>query len=492
MKKGRKRVLSAWLAVLLLLLTIFPGCGENQNGETSKNTVSLDEKITLTLVTEASNARSWRLDTQLYNVIKYFRYRLGHANVKIEVIRLPVLPGEREIVLQQMKTEIIAGGGPDMFLIPSQDLFVNYTDEQLFSDVSQAMRNGLFADISEYYDADDELGKDGLITAVMDAGVVDGGRYVLPLRYNIPVAYVNKTALEAAGLNEDLFLSGADELMESIIQIGDSDLAGDARLLSVMRTSVLSRFPEVIDYDNQEIALSKEELTDFMRLYQTYEGIRAGKNGYTLLSDIGSYIQTGDSFVISDHMVTVDNASLAIPNAAVAKHEGVEIDMYPIRATDGSVNAEITYYAAIGAGCESPELAYEFIRLFLLEDSQWESNAKNVGWDLAAYSWPVRAQGAPELLYRNLLEIEKGIDLEDQAKERREAMGKIQLSDADIPFMQYDITKAHFPLDSLENELGLMIVRSLADTKTGNALDADIDALADEWLRKLEFHLYEG
>ena len=82
--------------------------------------------------------------------------------------------------------------------------------------------------------------------------------------------------------------------------------------------------------------------------------------------------------------------------------------------------------------------------------------------------------------------------LEDQAKERREAMGNIQLSDEDVPFMQYDITKAHFPLDSLENELGLMIVRSLADTKTGNVLDADIDALADEWLRKLEFNLYEG
>ena len=48
MKKGRKRIVSLLLTVLLITLLILPGCGENQNGETSKNAVSSDEKITLT------------------------------------------------------------------------------------------------------------------------------------------------------------------------------------------------------------------------------------------------------------------------------------------------------------------------------------------------------------------------------------------------------------------------------------------------------------
>ena len=45
-----------------------------------------------------------------------------------------------------------------------------------------------------------------------------------------------------------------------------------------------------------------------------------------------------------------------------------------MRALDGDLVANITYYGAVGAGCETPELAYSFLRMFLLEETQWEKN----------------------------------------------------------------------------------------------------------------------
>lgn len=59
----------------------------------------------------------------------------------------------------------------------------------LFSDVNQAMRIGLFKDLSALYDDDNELNKAELNQKIMDAGCVGTERYVIPLRYTMPVLF---------------------------------------------------------------------------------------------------------------------------------------------------------------------------------------------------------------------------------------------------------------------------------------------------------------
>ena len=108
---------------------------------------------------------------------------------------LPTNEQERAVYLQQLRTEILQGGGPDCYLLSTDNTLILDEPEQytyvevepLFADVGPAMRNGLFYDISLLYDANDSFGKDGLNSRIMDAGMVDGKRYVLPLRYDMPV-----------------------------------------------------------------------------------------------------------------------------------------------------------------------------------------------------------------------------------------------------------------------------------------------------------------
>ena len=106
--------------------------------------------------------------------------RQTHEGLTIELEILPIEETEREVRLKQLHTQIMSGNGPDVYLLPtgntvtlkhgnglSQDLSIQV--QPLLYDVIQAMRSGIFADISAYYDADDALGTASLQTAVMDA-----------------------------------------------------------------------------------------------------------------------------------------------------------------------------------------------------------------------------------------------------------------------------------------------------------------------------------
>ena len=129
------------------------------------------------------------------------------------------------------------------------------------------MRNGLFCDIAELYDADDALGKDGLNAAVMDAGVVDGARYVLPLRYDIPVIYALNAYLEAEGLDPAVLTRNLDAILEAVLETGDPLLAGGVLYED------LSAFSGFIDYRSGNATLDTKTLRDYMAAYQALKAV---------------------------------------------------------------------------------------------------------------------------------------------------------------------------------------------------------------------------
>ena len=181
-KKSAGKGIKGIVSVCLLFAVVLPllwGCTPATTG-----------KRQLWVVTEKS---TWsRMNGQLYMIEQ--AYEKQHKDVDIRVEYLPTEQQERDVYLQQLRTQILRGGGPDLYLLPTDNTLVldepiQYTrveTEPLFSDVELAMRNGLFYDISHFYDKDDALGKESLNPYIMDAGVVGGKRYVLPLRYDLP------------------------------------------------------------------------------------------------------------------------------------------------------------------------------------------------------------------------------------------------------------------------------------------------------------------
>ena len=257
-----KRTLCCILAAIML--TGLCGCAQKQVG-TKK----------LWVATEVSCSDGMNYQAEM------IARRMEQANpgLTVELEILPTDPQEREARLTQLRTKIMSGAGPDVYLLPTGGtLTTDYVNEYhhrvtqttqvepLFLDVVQAMRSGQFLDISAYYEKDDALEISALKREVMDAGVVNSRRYVLPLRFNIPVMFTDKDLWERFGLSEALLESDGLTLSQTLMEN-----AGDDNIVTGLRLPAdLSLLSQPFDYDTETLQTTQQTIADYMRLYQRW------------------------------------------------------------------------------------------------------------------------------------------------------------------------------------------------------------------------------
>ena len=507
------------------------------------------ETAELWVVTEQS---TWdRMNGQLYVLEK--AYEEAHSNVDIKVDYLPTDEQERDVYLQQLRTEILQGGGPDCYLLPTDNTLIldepaqyTYVDvEPLFSDVDLAMRNGLFYDITELYDADDAMGKDALNTKIMDAGVVNGTRYVLPLRYDVPIIYAKADALEAAGMTGDILKADILTIMEAVLATDDPVLA------SGILYDSFSAFSSFLDYNTGNAQLDAEILQPYVQTYgqlkakvgETYlDGTRLSQEEIEAIAtedsillqklDLKDYIygEYGEPepvpglpdnvYIVGGMPIEEEKLEIyteyyplhigsiadCFSYAAVANYEDTEFIMEPLRSVGGDVVATVTYYAAVGSGCRNPELAYDFLRQFLLEESQREMNrpernhtkpvkgvASNTSNDLQypgliGNGWPVRDKNVVEDLWkvRRKQTYVRQLDAfftSDGTRLRMQKIGRCEITEDQIPVSDIAIDQVRF---------NTTLSDSFADTLATVSGQTDAAKAAEQLVWLLRWHVSEG
>ena len=529
-KKGTGRGIKGIVSVCLLFaiaLPLFCGCAP-------KDTQGKKE---LWIVTEKS---TWsRMNGQLHVLEK--AYETANEDVDIRVEYLPTEEQERDVYLQQLRTEILQGGGPDCYLLPTDGSLIldepaqyTYLDvELLFSDVDLAMRNGLFYDIADLYDADDALGKEGLNTQIMDAGVVDGKRYILPLRYDMPVIFARNDALAEAGIDPAILQEDIGIIMGAVYATGNPVLAGG------ILYNDFSAFSDFVDYTTGNVLLEEETLISYMQAYQKLSALAGSQDAYILSKlSISSYIydsydkptmvvENPEDIKIVDGTVIYENATECIfkyyplwigtmqdafDYVPMAQYEQTDLTVVPMRSIGGGVVATVTYYAAVGSGCEDPALAYDFLRQFLLEDAQWEKNRP-----VRNHTKPLKGQGntANDLQYPGLIEngwavrdknslqslwsirkkqvyVKPAYLGEKDAQDRMRAIGLMSPLEEDrMPIFDISIDQVRFNV-GMSYELG-QALSQLSDPDSANAATrADIPALARKLLWTLRWFISEG
>ena len=373
----------------------------------------------------------------------------AHPEVSIRMDILPNKEAERAEYLQELRQKIESGAGPDLYLLPTGtvvtlDQPMQYTYRKidpLFPDVSAAMAAGSFADVSEYYQRDAGLGVEALNTAVMDAGVLDGARYVLPLRYTVMALYAFDEKLPDAGITPELLDQPVDAIMRQAVEDGNVELARQVRS---MGSSAFSGLP-----GSGKDALTAEQL--------------AGDNVYA------SRFSYFDFDAASAAPVYRGVIADALNFLAAAGASGQSLSMHPLRTTAGDTLGLVTYYGAVGSGCEAPELAYEFLRQFLTEDAQWEQGRDmlNEEWPFTPMEgWPVRTVGSVRALWADVQQSGKLPDLLP--------------TDSDAPLVEMEPDVVRFPVKT-----GIAALEAqLNDAQNGNApTDADLTALAEAFLK---------
>ena len=529
--------MKAWLKQVVLMLmvvsTFLSGCtamdAENTtlsgdettqtSEETANETDEPGEPVTLWVYTPFSIKEGTApYDDRLFHQIERWEYQFEQQHQNVDVVF------ENTIAEERLQVELMAGKGPDVFLMPASKTW-NFSNspcdfQLLIEDVNLAMRNGLFADISEFYEEDEALGKDALLQEVMDAGVFEDGRYVLPLRFNMLTAYVDAEAFAETGLRTGMFEEGIIAIWEAMAQHGDSLTASSATIKG-SENNFLNLIGDLIDYDNQEVLLTKEQLVEFLRAYQEFviASIGSQQAEHTHMGDYYQSVTNGNQlspiWFKTGHCMFIGDLDTAIANAVVAEAEGIDLEMYPIRATDGSVVADITFYGAVGAGCDHPELAYEFLRYFLTEESQWEENPGRIYqrgshqhvWryeDLIADGWPVRVKGSVAALNTSL---KKQILAIRWLGKEKVTTADYLVNDPDsfIPILSTKIDEVRFPTGQDKTFWDLMGASYWVsynqdpgwwdltpEEKAEFARNMDLEVMAEEFIEDLEWHVGEG
>lgn len=256
---------------LLLFIHLLFLCGCS-----ARRTVSKTGQV-LWVVTEASCSDGMNLQAEI--IAK--RMEKDNPGLTVELDILPTDPQEREIRLKQLRTKIMAGDGPDVYLLPtggtltqdyriSESWFLRFREisiAPLFQDVEQAMRSGLFYDIQTYYEADRTLGKDALNSQIMDAGTLGKKRYLFPLRFDIPVLLSDSDQWTSFGLDDLQMHEDACSVVEHLLaRENGKDVSAGIQLPKDM--SLLS---PPFDYSTEKLSADADEIARYLRTYQKWK-----------------------------------------------------------------------------------------------------------------------------------------------------------------------------------------------------------------------------
>lgn len=256
---------------------------------------------------------------------------------------------------QQMLTEVMAGSGPDLIFFSGSG-----------TDIEKMVRRGVFADMEPYFEADN-FDWSGYNQAVMDAGVWDGHRLVIPLQYNFPMLYTSQTALDETGFsmeNCDTFGGLLDEIEAMQADPGQTRDVFRAKF-TFYDFAHYAGIPYV-DYDRQKADLSFPELQRSAEIFQNLGGLELGT--YDMGIDSAADIRDGkalwtcpfppvDGFYTGPEVINTFD----------------DMVMMPIRDVDGGIQAEITWAVAVRNNSPNLQNAYEFIKYLLSEEYHTET-----------------------------------------------------------------------------------------------------------------------
>lgn len=425
------------LAVAAVIFLLALGCGSWVTAE--------EPEVTLWVVTERTQETG--MNKVVQEAMEEFSWK--HPNVSFNLEILPVGDQDRARRMEEIWELIEHGGGPDVLLLPTKAIASQGTRSKgiqpLVTSVPYAMRQGRFLDISQYYDKDEGLDKDGLQQAVVDAGCVGDSRFLLPLCFNLNAYYFLSGGAES-DLRSDMTVL---EVMDYVLRSDDSFLAKVLTTNSAAMYRPEMVFSSLIDYDTGRVTLSLGEAEEFFDRFQRLREMTDERETEDYLpgsSTIWGYVKSPAS-KRTVYPCYLEGLSHVMALQGISRLENKELTAIPLRAVNGTVTALIEYYGAIGANSKSSRTAYEFLRMFLLPEYQWQIGETD---NLLLDGWPVRVKGSVGAMWEQIC---NNID----SQKIRRQLEAMDASDTWITGITDQITRAEFRIEiHLSNSLEQM------------------------------------
>ena len=268
------------------------------------------------------------------------------VETEYEFLVLPNNTEDRETELTRLRTEIMAGEGPDAFILNATipgyvtDLSTMEPTEALFPNVEKSMYSHLFLDVEEMVQNSETIDLANCNPTVMDVGVTSDGRFLLPLTYSL-----SALILDPSILNDPAYVfTTLDELLQS----------DEEALKGIMAWGTFRLFPDCLgllaDYTDQNLLVTQDSLQQAIEQADAFSAFQ--DEAY---SQSPALYQGGGRFISANDLM-----SLA--------REDMEYAVLPIPNPQGGVTVAVTFYAAINANAAHPQEAFDFIELLYSEE----------------------------------------------------------------------------------------------------------------------------
>lgn len=339
-----KRKLALLLAVLCVMGLLLAGC-KSGGGEPSAPTVkaaTADGIKELPVVRVLADLCQSDLTATALTDLLYSTPGYGQEFM-ISVETLPDFwtdEQQREAALMGLKTEILAGKGPDVFLCENPIMENGNRGSAVFEFPRQAMENRLLLPLDEYIEKAQFMEWDRLAPRIMEAGKNREGRQILPLTFGFHVMGFNK---ENFTLEAELPMT-YDEMLESPDPM--------ARYTGGFRLGVRSVFGQIEDYERDELLVSEEEI---VRRIEQQRGLKEEFPQFSLEDPVHERSTLG---------------SYNLGGTAKMGLGGGDYWLLPRYNRDGGITATIGAFAAINRSTALPEQSFRVLETLFTSNGQ--------------------------------------------------------------------------------------------------------------------------
>ncbi len=247
---------------------------------------------------------------------------------------------QRQAALTQLKTEILAGKGPDVFLCENPIMENGNVGGAVFEFPRQAMDSHLLLPLDQYIEGSERLEWDRLAPRIMEAGKNGEGQHILPLTFGFDVMCFNK---ENFTLEAELPMT-SDEMLES------SDPM--VRYTRMFRMGVRSVFGQIEDYERDELLVSEEEIA--ARIEQ-FSGLDEEFPQFQLSDPINQRSILGN---------------YAMGGTAKTGLGGGDYWLVPRYNVEGGITATVGAFAAINRNTKLPGKSFKVLETLLTSTGQ--------------------------------------------------------------------------------------------------------------------------
>ncbi len=280
-------------------------------------------------------------------ILEYDPEFLDSYELKIDAV--PGVGSNREPALDNIRIELMSGGGADLFLCKSPKITGAERQTGLFQYPKALMKRHVFLSLDDYIENAKYMEWDKLYPEIMEAGRNGEGQLILPIGWSM-----NFVPFDVEGYTPTA------ELPMTFDEMLKSDDPG------IIEITCLSCFPDSLgllaDYENDVPSFTKEELTAHL------DGILKNRERRTseMTESIGRHRAVTFGRMNSGLFSQYDPDSVLIPHYN----------------RDGGVTASITSFGAVNINAKEPEVAFEILDLLMSKEVQ--QNSELLSWDRGA------------------------------------------------------------------------------------------------------------